>query len=460
MKKIYLFLAAIVIISCQSEPKIDYAIVSGKITNADSEKVTIYKQPTRTLAKEILLTENGSFNDTIKIDKESLYAMYQGRNATNLYLSAGDNVTINYDAKEQKTTLKIEGKGAEYANYLVEKSKKSSDLIGEGTDIYTKEEAEYKKTFEEIKQVQEDLLFNYVGLSDNFIGKEKRNINYQYLGNLNKYENYHSYYAKKKEFKTSEGFLTELDNLDYSNEDDFLFSSSYNGLVTSNYSKKVEDLIEKDSLLDYSVTMLNVSSKIENETIKNTLLYNASRFAITYTDDLETFYSAFMKGSTDEKNNEEITKSYTALKAVSKGNESPKFTDYENNAGGTTSLNDLKGKYVYIDVWATWCGPCIAEIPSLKKVEKQYHDKNIEFVSISIDKKEDHEKWKKMIVDKELGGMQLFADSDWKSKFIEDYLIKGIPRFILIDPAGKIVNSNAPRPSSEKLISLFEELKI
>ena len=137
MKKIYLFLAAIVIISCQSEPKIDYAIVSGKITNADSEKVTIYKQPTRTLAKEILLTENGSFNDTIKIDKESLYAMYQGRNATNLYLSAGDNVTINYDAKEQKTTLKIEGKGAEYANYLVEKSKKSSDLIGEGTDIYT-----------------------------------------------------------------------------------------------------------------------------------------------------------------------------------------------------------------------------------------------------------------------------------------------------------------------------------
>ena len=65
-----------------------------------------------------------------------------------------------------------------------------------------------------------------------------------------------------------------------------------------------------------------------------------------------------------------------------------------------------------------------------------------------------------MIIDKELGGMQLFADNNWKSQFIEDYLIKGIPRFILIDPSGKIVNSNAPRPSDKKLISLFNELKI
>ena len=63
---------------------------------------------------------------------------------------------------------------------------------------------------------------------------------------------------------------------------------------------------------------------------------------------------------------------------------SPSF-NYDNYAGGKTKLEDFKGKYVYIDVWATWCGPCRAEIPFLKKVEEKYHDKNITFVSISVD---------------------------------------------------------------------------
>ena len=104
------------------------------------------------------------------------------------------------------------------------------------------------------------------------------------------------------------------------------------------------------------------------------------------------------------------------------GSVSPSF-DYENYAGGKTKLEDFKGKYVYIDVWATWCGPCRAEIPFLKKAEEKYHDKNIAFVSISIDKLKDHEKWKAMIKEKELGGVQVFADNDWNSKFVQDYKI-------------------------------------
>jgi len=65
-----------------------------------------------------------------------------------------------------------------------------------------------------------------------------------------------------------------------------------------------------------------------------------------------------------------------------------------------------------------------------------------------------------MIKDKKLGGIQLFADSNFKSKFVTDYGINAIPRFILIDPSGNIVSSNAPRPSDKKLIDLFNELKI
>jgi thiol-disulfide isomerase/thioredoxin len=459
MRKIYLLIVAIAIVSCQSETKIDYAIISGKITNSNSEKTTLYKTD-MSIKKKIEISANGTFNDTIKSSEGLYYILRNGNNMTDLYLGDGNNIEISYDAKDYDNTLKISGTGSEYSNYLKEKNKKSSDLVGKGTDIYTKEESEYKKTFQDIKQAKEDILFNYEGLSDDFKQSEKRNINYEYLSDINKYENYHAYYAKKDGFKASQDFLNELDNLDYTNEEDFKFSSSYAGLVSSNYSKKTQDLIEKDSLLDYSITMLNISSKIENETIKNTLLYNASKYSITFTDDLETFYNTFIKNSTHQKNNEEITKSYNALKTVAKGENSPKFTNYENNIGGTTSLDDLKGKYVYIDVWATWCGPCIAEVPSLKKIEKKYHNKNIEFVSISIDNKKDHEKWKKMIVDKELGGVQLFADNNWDSKFIQDYLIKGIPRFILLGPNGVIISSNAPRPSNKKLTKMLDKLNL
>ena len=139
------------------------------------------------------------------------------------------------------------------------------------------------------------------------------------------------------------------------------------------------------------------------------------------------------------------------------GKPSPTFT-YENHKGGTSTLADFKGKYVYIDVWATWCGPCLAEIPHLKKVEAAYHDKNIVFLSISIDAKKDYEKWKNMVNQKQLGGVQLIADNDWNSKFVTDYGIQGIPRFILIDPNGNVVEADASRPSSPDLLKKLDVL--
>ncbi|OBX21199.1 MULTISPECIES: TlpA family protein disulfide reductase [Bizionia] len=163
-----------------------------------------------------------------------------------------------------------------------------------------------------------------------------------------------------------------------------------------------------------------------------------------------------------------IGSAITLKKEFPKGAPSPTFSDYENYDGTTTSLSDLAGKYVYIDVWATWCGPCKAEIPFLKEIEKEYHGKDIQFVSLSIDDDKSHKgswdqaraDWKAMIADKELGGIQLFAPKGWQTEFIQAYKINGIPRFILIDPAGNVVSPDAPRPSSDELKELLTELNI
>jgi thiol-disulfide isomerase/thioredoxin len=155
----------------------------------------------------------------------------------------------------------------------------------------------------------------------------------------------------------------------------------------------------------------------------------------------------------------------TIKNKLSKGKPSPKFNNYTNYKGGTSSLDSFKGKYVYIDVWATWCKPCLGEIPALKSLEKQYHGKNIQFLSISIDNKrtagsweQAKVKWRKMVASKSLTGVQLYAGENLK--FIQEYQVSSIPRFILIDPKGTIINANAPRPSDPRLVSLFNELGI
>ena len=145
---------------------------------------------------------------------------------------------------------------------------------------------------------------------------------------------------------------------------------------------------------------------------------------------------------------------------LGKGKPSPDFKNYLNYNGGTSSLADFKGSYVYIDVWATWCVPCVYEIPFLEKVEKQFEGKNIKFVSISVDQKKDEQKWRNMIKDKNMHGIQLLADNADQSQFMTDYYIFGIPRFILLDPNGNIVNYDAPRPSEEKLIQLLNSIII
>ena len=109
-------------------------------------------------------------------------------------------------------------------------------------------------------------------------------------------------------------------------------------------------------------------------------------------------------------------------------------------------------------MWATWCGPCRREIPFLGKIEEKYNGKNIAFVSISIDVQKDIEKWRTLVKEKQLGGVQLIADKDWSSDFVRSFGINGIPRFILIDPNGKIINADAERPSDPKLQQILDSL--
>lgn len=245
-------------------------------------------------------------------------------------------------------------------------------------------------------------------------------------------------------------------------------SVTYTGIGAEHSNFLAEKSLLQESLLDLDELMALDSITREEKfvAIKNELtnFYNSNKNVDTSLINSSLKSIDAMLGSYKRYINNDLA----MKRQLPKGSPSPLFVDYENINGEKTSLSDLQGKYVYVDVWATWCGPCKAEIPALKKVEKQYHGKNIAFVSMSIDDDRSHggswekanEDWKKMVIEKELGGIQIFAPKGWESKFVQDYKINGIPRFILIDPKGNIVTPSAPRPSSEELIKLFDEENI
>ncbi|MDR2027787.1 MAG: TlpA family protein disulfide reductase [Prevotellaceae bacterium] len=131
-----------------------------------------------------------------------------------------------------------------------------------------------------------------------------------------------------------------------------------------------------------------------------------------------------------------------------------KFADKD---GKQVALSDFKGKLVYIDIWATWCGPCKQELPHLKKLEEEYrNNKNIVFLSVSTDASKDHQKWKDYLAKEDLKGVQLFAGDDARDGIIKPYKVSGIPRFVLVGKDGTILSSDAPRPSSPEIRPLLK----
>lgn len=139
------------------------------------------------------------------------------------------------------------------------------------------------------------------------------------------------------------------------------------------------------------------------------------------------------------------------------GQKGLEFT-YQDVNDKPVSFSDFKGKFVYIDLWATWCGPCKAEIPHMKKIEEDYHDKNIVFISLSLDKSKDSQKWKDFVKKEQLKGIQIMADKDFGSAVAKNYDVNAIPRFLLFDTKGNIINADALRPSNPELRVQLDKL--
>jgi thiol-disulfide isomerase/thioredoxin len=125
--------------------------------------------------------------------------------------------------------------------------------------------------------------------------------------------------------------------------------------------------------------------------------------------------------------------------------------------GKIRKLSDLRGKYVLIDFWASWCGPCRMENPNVVRLYNQYKNKNFDIFSVSLD--DNKGKWEQAIVSDNLSWENHVSDLlKWQSPVVELYRFQGIPHTVLVDPKGKIVGQNLRGPALEqKLKELLDK---
>lgn len=133
------------------------------------------------------------------------------------------------------------------------------------------------------------------------------------------------------------------------------------------------------------------------------------------------------------------------------------FRDYE---GKERCLSDYRGKFVYIDSWATWCGPCKQETPYFVKLAERMKGKNIVCLSLSVDRKDSEQAWKKYVDEH---GLREYCEVGWTGSgfsnvFVEHYGINAIPRFMLVGPDGEMIHHDCWRPSNvqiDELLNLY-----
>lgn len=133
------------------------------------------------------------------------------------------------------------------------------------------------------------------------------------------------------------------------------------------------------------------------------------------------------------------------------GTQAPDF-EIPDLSGKIVKLSDFKGKYVFIDFWASWCGPCIRKIPEVKKLQAQFKDKNLVFMGVSLDSK--REGWEKAIVKHELDWVNVSHLKGWGEPVSGMFGVKAIPSNVLIDPDGKVVANDL---FDEALVKMLEE---
>ncbi|NMB37587.1 MAG: TlpA family protein disulfide reductase [Bacteroidales bacterium] len=383
---------------------------------------------------------------TLDITEPLYVTFYYQYKSPLLFLTPGADISVVFEEAESGLNTEITGKGAEESRYLnfaplFAAQINDTELIEK--EFFSLSDSLYNANLSELEKA---------GLSKVFNDLERERLKYFSYSTLPSYPYFHRRLTRDASYNASPEYWDKLNELMVMDAS-LLQYKEYRTFIAEAVERvsrnQYPDLHTLDALIKY-VESEGIDPLIAEMLINGKIFRLVENYGPDVVNDshLDAF-SRFVKSP-------DLVEKFNALMQkwdkIAPGNISPDFScvDIE---GNKFTLDDFRGKYLYIDVWATWCGPCRMEIPHMIELEKKYHDKEITFVSISCDS--DLEEWQKS-VNAGMTGVQLHFDEG--DTFMQDYMIIAIPHFILLDKEGKIISSNMSRPSDPETASRLDKL--
>lgn len=454
-----LVLLLLLMCSCQKDKSIKitgiYNVTSEK--NGTINEIYFYK------------IKNGSFviADTIQVkdkkinyvfDADSAMVYGLGKNKDSIkkfYFSPGEEIDLtienngDYAIKSNEDTL-VTNHFKKWNDLIEEVANNVGHPVDEFDRKFTKfnlyipkiemlmetvpENEQYKKFFSKMSKAQLDMLYLSIWITPIMVFPEFDDLPefYKKIYQSDKYKN----------VPISEYYFG-----------DFLANNYIDFALNYRYNLDDKETRDKmDSILVYEFKNMGnkeITSELALKEIIKTELYGEVFY------EKKKIYEPLLITDEQKKKLEEYIKEEIIPHAA--GVTAPNFRFLDKDEREVT-LNDFKGKPVYIDFWATWCPPCREEIPHLERIQDKYGN-DINIVSISVDKEKD--KWKNFIKNKPHNWSELYGGGELKEKnkaFFDFYKISGIPRFVLIDKEGKLIMYDAYRPSEDKLKTKLDSI--
>ncbi|MEA1874068.1 MAG: TlpA disulfide reductase family protein [Bacteroidota bacterium] len=462
MKKLQIILAAVILLlafSCNKnetnqKPETKESLIQGTILHPKDYPLII-RQGTN--IDSIIPDTNQNFRFSLQISEPQYIEFKYRRKSFPLYIYPGDSIQLIYDDENKTTPFKFSSGKTNASDYLIkmtsfkQNSATFSDLLYEMNidSFLIKSEITNNKMMEMLDTLSEPIQ------DEDFINNEAKRINLMFY-NLNfRYKDYFTYFSDDSLALEEANFFDFAENLDI-NDENALGLDAYPTAIINfiNYQMDDEKIESYEVMVQQQIE--HVQKEITNQAVKKAVLYQLISDYGRYNgfEAIEQAYQEFINKAGNEYRIKNLKNLHQTWDKIKHGKKAPEFS-YPDINGDSISLADFRGEILYIDVWATWCGPCHVEIPAFEALVNDYSNEPIQFLSVSVD--ENKSAWIKFIKKEAPSWSQSFTGG-WECSICDDYFIKGIPRFILIDAEGKIIDATAPRPSSDEIRPLLDEL--
>ena len=455
MTKLFYLFSLIALIAFGCTPSENRLIITGTINNPVEDQIRFVTSDSTYQAR---VDSTGHFDLNILWNKPSYVTVMHGEESSRIYLMPDSKLTFELDPEQFDETIKLIGEKSAPSDYLLEKYLLDENFPNVWSRVQNDDAMIFVTYMDSITAIRNELLAGYQArLPEDFYQRESAVNTYLRTSFLTTYLLFNAY--NDKPLPTEDEYYAYRSDLDF-NKDELSDLAVYTNTLKNELQIDLipeldwNDADSRQAFFENYVS--NIEQNVTADKVKATLLVeHIESYKSDVNIDIISGTLSRYQSIIEPSQYAALTETITKIKALSPGSAIPNFA-FVSPVGEQVQLSEFKGNLVYVDLWATWCGPCLREQPFMEKLIEEYDDAPVVFLAISIDNTQTP--WKKMLEDRELGGTHVFAENNWSADIMKHFVVEGIPRYLLLDQEGKIIDANAPRPSGNIAEVLAEEL--